>query len=545
MAAAVIPICGGQYLTDEGSIRKGWYESVQRTQEQHTCPVLSNKCEQSIEMVGGTSCFWEELQRNRKKKRNDKSSVSSQVDRRLGWVESTMCANRTPTRAEVAGWSPAQLANYLRTMSLTGCDAVVLKNGISGSRFVDLSENDLQKFPKLHAPLICKISAEISRKEERRRFFTKKTPAPKYPDPAENVVGWADDEFDDDANYSSDDNDYVDPNSSDDNDYVDPNSDDDDDSADRYEDPPRENLNHLQTSDGKMSDSRYIGRDHRPSARPPELLPRPMPSTLPKMSRRDHSPNIQGQLTERGHPPKPQIFRDKKPGRDSGSSPSPSLGASHRASEQRSSANRAPIEPPCPRPQPKPWTPSGRYEEDGRKMDDASKRRTFPLSPSRPMDHISHGNSLPTGVKPALPQPAPSQPPSRAPSHQDLDPRWYAGRVSRDLAEGCLRELNKDGSYLVRDSTKQLAGQPFTLMVLYHHKVYNIQIRVQGHMFQLGTGLKVQETFPTISDIIDHYSQTPLLLIDAKNRSANQQNQCVLSHPAGYHAANLMGRTHH
>ncbi|KAM8835802.1 lymphocyte cytosolic protein 2-like isoform 1-T1 [Synchiropus picturatus] len=299
-----------------------------------------------------------------------------------------MCASRTPTRAEVTGWSPVQLANYLRKMSLTGCDAVVIKNSISGSRFVDLSENDLQKFPKLHIPLIYKISAEISRKEERRRFFTKKSPTPKYPDPAENVVGWADDEFDDDANYSSDDNDYVDPNSSDDNGYEDPNSDDD--NADRYEDPPREDLNHLRTSEVKISNSYYSdNRDHHPSARPPELLPRPMPSTLPKASRRDHSPHVHNQLPERGQPPKPQIFRDKKPGRDSGPSPSPLLGASHRGSEvsylqdgatdsssncnfqfssprqQRSSANRAPIEPPGPRPQPKPWTPAPRYEDDG------------------------------------------------------------------------------------------------------------------------------------------------------------------------------------
>lgn len=56
----------------------------------------------------------------------------------------------------------------------------------------------------------------------------------------------------------------------------------------------------------------------------------------------------------------------------------------------------------------------------------------------------------------------------------------------------CVRVL-KDGAYLVRDSVRQLAGQPFTLMVFYQEKVYNIQIRQQNQQFLLGTGLKFQE----------------------------------------------------
>uniref|UniRef100_A0A3P8V8N9 SH2 domain-containing protein n=1 Tax=Cynoglossus semilaevis TaxID=244447 RepID=A0A3P8V8N9_CYNSE len=118
---------------------------------------------------------------------------------------------------------------------------------------------------------------------------------------------------------------------------------------------------------------------------------------------------------------------------------------------------------------------------------------------------------------------------------QQLDPRWYVGQVTRAQAEGCLRQ---DGAYLVRDSTRQLENQPFTLMVFYHNKVYNVQIRQQNQQYLLGTGLKVQETFPSVSDIISHYSQSPLLLINAKDRHGSQQNQCLLSDPAGFY----MGR---
>lgn len=41
--------------------------------------------------------------------------------------------------------------------------------------------------------------------------------------------------------------------------------------------------------------------------------------------------------------------------------------------------------------------------------------------------------------------------------------------------------------------------------------------------------------FPSVCDIINHYSHSPLVLIDAKNRTSSHQNQCLLSDPAGYY----------
>lgn len=112
---------------------------------------------------------------------------------------------------------------------------------------------------------------------------------------------------------------------------------------------------------------------------------------------------------------------------------------------------------------------------------------------------------------------------------------WYAGRVTRGQAESTLHQMRKDGAYVVRDSTRQSTGQPYTLMVFYQDKVYNIQIRLQDNSYLLGTGLKVQESFPSVAEIVAHYSHFPLLLIDAKNRGSGQQNQCLLSDPAGHH----------
>ncbi|XP_076605825.1 lymphocyte cytosolic protein 2a [Chaetodon auriga] len=498
-----------------------------------------------------------------------------------------MSSDQVPSRSVVMGWSPQQLADYLKRMSLSGCDKVVLKNSISGSRFVNLTDNDLQKFPKLHAPLISKISTEISKKEERRGLFSKKT-TPKYhePDSAADVQGWAEDEFDDEEF----DDDYESPYSGDEEgsggDYESPN--DDVDGANDYEPPPSEDALLKVCPALPIGDSDYIdNRDNHVSSRglPPPVCPRPPASTLsvpsPRMagespSRRDPSPHFGGRASGKVPAEPPQIFRGNKPGRDSGSSSSPIRGP-HRNTVDRPGAQ--PWRPQPDVPDPPTWSkppalppastsisrsnssarpPPSRFDVRREQThDEAPKHNTFPLHhkslpprPGLPGPTSRHGDSIPSaGSLPHKLHSAMAEqrgsfggsdrlsfrpPPSTAGCTQGLDDSWYVGKVTRGQAEGCLKHVCKDGAYLVRDSTKQLANQPFTLMVYYQDKVYNIQIRQQNQQFLLGTGLKAQETFPSVSGIISHYSQSPLLLIDAKNRGSGQQNQCLLSDPAGY-----------
>ncbi|GAA6231104.1 lymphocyte cytosolic protein 2 [Lates japonicus] len=217
-----------------------------------------------------------------------------------------MSSDRVPSRSEVMGWSPQQLADYLKRMNLSGCDKAVLKNSISGHRFVNLSDNDLQKFPKLHAPMISKISSEISKKEEKRGLFGKRS-TPKYhePDPTADVQGWGEDEFDDEF----DDDDYESPNSGDDDgsggDYESPN--DDPDGANDYEPPPSEppeDLAHKLCPTLPIGDGDYIdNRDNHVSSRaPPAVCPRPPVSSLsPRMAGppagRDPSPHCGGRAS--------------------------------------------------------------------------------------------------------------------------------------------------------------------------------------------------------------------------------------------------------
>ncbi|XP_011609519.1 lymphocyte cytosolic protein 2a isoform X2 [Takifugu rubripes] len=497
-----------------------------------------------------------------------------------------MSSERVPSRSEVMGWGPYQLSEYLRKMNLSGCDKVVLKNSISGSRFVNMSENDLQKFPKLHAPLISKISAEISKDEKRGIFRKKVTPKYQEPETTAESQGWGEDEFDEEEF----DDDYESPYSADEGesteDYESPN----DDMANDYEPPPSQPSEELKVGPSlPIGDSDYIdNRNSHASFRgpPPAVTPRPS-APSPRMpretSRRDNSPHTDRTQAGKFLAPPPQISRENKPGRQMKSTPSPIRGA-----------HQSPVDRPSPllwKSQPDPqdlpaWSkppalppsntsvarsntfsklsPSNKFDVK-RELphNDGPKHNTFPLhnkklppSPGPPGPPSHHGDSstsnfptagsLPHKLQSAIAEQRGSfrEPPTGRQSFnshptstantQELDPRWYVGQVSRGQAEGCLRDLHKDGAYLVRDSMRQLAGQPFTLMVFYQEKVYNIQIRQQNQQFLLGTGLKFQEPFPSVRDIIYHYSQFPLLLIDAKKRNMNQQNQCLLSDPAGY-----------
>ncbi|NXS00523.1 LCP2 protein, partial [Oxylabes madagascariensis] len=142
----------------------------------------------------------------------------------------------------------------------------------------------------------------------------------------------------------------------------------------------------------------------------------------------------------------------------------------------------------------------------------------------------------PADMRPPLPIP------SRQTVHQtnteedegSLRDEWYVAFVSRPEAEAALRKINKDGTFLVRDSSRKSATHPYVLMVLYRDKVYNIQIRYQeqDHLYLLGTSLKGKEEFSSVADIIDHFQRTPLLLIDGKDRGS--RNQCMLKYAAGH-----------
>ncbi|MEJ1287600.1 lymphocyte cytosolic protein 2 [Cricetulus griseus] len=63
-----------------------------------------------------------------------------------------MALKNVPFRSEVLAWNPDSLADYFRKLNYRDCEKAVKKYHIDGARFLNLTENDIQKFPKLRMP---------------------------------------------------------------------------------------------------------------------------------------------------------------------------------------------------------------------------------------------------------------------------------------------------------------------------------------------------------------------------------------------------------
>ncbi|XP_041066290.1 B-cell linker protein isoform X3 [Carcharodon carcharias] len=82
-----------------------------------------------------------------------------------------------------------------------------------------------------------------------------------------------------------------------------------------------------------------------------------------------------------------------------------------------------------------------------------------------------------TWVRPCVPTRIPS-PNSSLEQDPNVDGKaWFANHCDRKNAEEALNKFNKDGSFLVRKSSGQDSKQPYTLVVLYKRRVYNIPVR--------------------------------------------------------------------
>uniref|UniRef100_A0A4X2JSD5 Lymphocyte cytosolic protein 2 n=1 Tax=Vombatus ursinus TaxID=29139 RepID=A0A4X2JSD5_VOMUR len=379
-----------------------------------------------------------------------------------------MALSNVPYRSEVLAWGPDELADYFKKLNYKDCEKVVKKHHISGPRFLNLSENDVQKFPKLRVPILSKLSQEINKNEERRSLFFQE----------EDDGGWS----------SFEEDDYESPNEDQDGDYESPSEEVEpapEDDAD-YEPPPSNDEDTMQNTilPAKLpTGSMYI--DRPPLGKTPQQPPVPPQRPLPAIGGRSNTPP---------HLPQP-------------SHEEPVRGRNHRAPNFPAPSIDRSKKPPLDRTLPQFERDLGIGETPG--------------------DH------LPKIQKPPLPPGERHERNFKKPPNS-LNNEWYVSYITRTEAEAALRKINKDGTFLVRDSSKKTITNPYVLMVLYKNKVYNIQIRYneESQVYLLGTGLRGKEDFLSVPDIIDYFRKMPLLLIDGKNRDS--RNQCMLIYAAGF-----------
>ncbi|XP_058428387.1 cytokine-dependent hematopoietic cell linker isoform X3 [Marmota monax] len=145
-----------------------------------------------------------------------------------------------------------------------------------------------------------------------------------------------------------------------------------------------------------------------------------------------------------------------------------------------------------------------------------------------PASHGPPGNTLPhPDTSWREPFPAPSD--EKEVRHNE----WYVGQYSRQAVEEALMKENKDGTFLVRDHSTKSKAEPYVLVVFYGNKVYNVKIRFleKSQQFALGTGLRGDEKFDSVEDIIEYYQYFPITLIDGKDKTGAHREQCYLTQP--------------
>lgn len=107
---------------------------------------------------------------------------------------------------------------------------------------------------------------------------------------------------------------------------------------------------------------------------------------------------------------------------------------------------------------------------------------------------------------------------------------WYASSCSRKVAEDTLNKSSKDGSFLIRKSSGQDPQQPYTLVVLYKRRVYNIPVRYVDatNQYALGREKSGEDRFGSVVDMVEYHQHNALVLIDSQN---NTKDSTKLKYP--------------
>ncbi|KFP83534.1 B-cell linker protein, partial [Acanthisitta chloris] len=193
---------------------------------------------------------------------------------------------------------------------------------------------------------------------------------------------------------------------------------------------------------------------------------------------------------------------------------------------------------------PKPCLPSKENLTVNEERPTAAERRRG-SSQELPLPPLPSGAQKPLLQKPSILPKVPEVPnrslgtsphssTSSVPSFADQDAgvhskAWYAATCDRKMAEDALYRSNRDGSFLIRKSSGQDSRQPYTLVVFYNRRVYNIPIRFieSTRQYALGREKSGEERFDSVAEIVENHQRTSLVLIDSQN---NTKDSTKLKH---------------
>uniref|UniRef100_A0A8W8II12 SH2 domain-containing protein n=1 Tax=Magallana gigas TaxID=29159 RepID=A0A8W8II12_MAGGI len=94
------------------------------------------------------------------------------------------------------------------------------------------------------------------------------------------------------------------------------------------------------------------------------------------------------------------------------------------------------------------------------------------------------------------------------------EPWYFKSLKDRKTGDKLLRKVGKDGTFLIRESTKQGHIQPYTMMVLFQNNIYNLKIRVRpdGKM-ALGEEKPDEMSFMDVQKLVKYHRETEVILV--------------------------------
>lgn len=94
------------------------------------------------------------------------------------------------------------------------------------------------------------------------------------------------------------------------------------------------------------------------------------------------------------------------------------------------------------------------------------------------------------------------------------EPWYFKSLKDRKTGDKLLRKVGNDGTFLIRESTKQGHIQPYTMMVLFQNNIYNLKIRVRpdGKM-ALGEEKPDEMSFMDVQKLVKYHRETEVILV--------------------------------
>lgn len=90
---------------------------------------------------------------------------------------------------------------------------------------------------------------------------------------------------------------------------------------------------------------------------------------------------------------------------------------------------------------------------------------------------------------------------------------WFFGLADRHESEGKLKNLKKEGAFLIRASNKANAI-PYTLCIYHEHEIYNIMIRrKENGKLAVGSEKKGEPEFPGLLEMVEFHTRIAIPVI--------------------------------